>query len=156
MAVQLCTPQMLNFSFSQAGQSGSRPRYILLTADVDKLVNSRDVLEQLRNQFGSRELAAEEIWQSYQTFYTGPGRAVRYKMTAGTSMKCNLGHIPMTVIAWRETGTGASGIDVVGRVDTSPRRRAQTSSVECSYSNEHQHRQLLHANYRLHDLQIYP
>lgn len=73
---------------------------------MDKLANSRDVLEQLRNQFGCRELAVEEVWRSYQTVYTENGGAVRYKMTTGTAIESKLGHVPMTVIAWRETGTG--------------------------------------------------
>lgn len=119
MAIELCTPQTLNFSCSREGQTGSRPPYLLYQINIEKLANSRNVLQQLRYQFIFCELAVEEVWRLYQRVYTENDREVRYKMTSGTAIETRLGHIPITVIAWRETGTGPFDIEIIGCVDTS-------------------------------------
>jgi len=112
---------MLNFGFCQGGQIGAET-YDFRPIDINELKDSTDVLEKIQSQCGNLE--PEKGLQGY----------LWHNLATSPLIECHLGHIPVTVVAWRKTEMLQSMIYHLTRGKAPPywRRTAgkRTSSVE--------------------------
>ncbi|KUJ18715.1 uncharacterized protein LY89DRAFT_503129 [Mollisia scopiformis] len=104
MATDLCGPMATSGLNEQMGEC----RYISVLTDIYDINDPDTVLKHLLIQ-----ASLEEGTHFYPRFGTRTE-----KMAACAPMNCKLGHIPMSLMAWRYIGDGTSlSIQVAGRVD---------------------------------------